>query len=54
MGKVESYRLVLRELGDWDDYLLNESKLPGPRANLELAFAVAIEGNEALFRRYSN
>lgn len=51
MGKVEEYRTFLRSLDDWDEYLLQESRLPGPRANLELAYAVAWEGSEALFLR---
>ncbi len=32
--------------------MLNESNLPGPRANIELAFAVAHEGSEELFLEY--
>ncbi len=36
----------------WDDFLLENSGLPGPRANLELANAVADEGEEELFKRY--
>jgi hypothetical protein len=52
MNKIESYRLTLRTMAEWDDYLLRKSGLPGPRSNLELAQAVAQEGNEALFRRY--
>ena len=36
----------------WDAFLLENSGLPGPRANLELARAVADEGDEDLFRRY--
>ena len=52
MGKEDLYREELRTLEDWDDYLLRESRLPGPRANLELARAVADEGDEALFGRY--
>lgn len=51
MGKVEEYRAKLRTFDDWDAYLLSESRLPGPRANLELAFAVASEGSEACFLR---
>lgn len=51
MGKVEDYRAQLRTMDDWDDFLLQESRLPGPRANLELAYAVAWEGNEAQFLR---
>ncbi len=53
MSKVEGYRSVLRDLDFWDPYLLDESRLPGPRANLELAFAVALEGDEPLFKRYA-
>jgi hypothetical protein len=37
---------------DWDAYLLRESGLPGPRGNLELAQAVAEEGDRACFERY--
>jgi len=50
--KVEEYRSVLRKLDHWDTYLLRESGLPGPRANLELAQAVAEEGRRELFQRY--
>jgi len=52
MSKVEEYREALRELGDWDSFLLRESGLPGPRGNIELGRAVAEEGDEELFRRY--
>jgi HEAT repeat protein len=51
MTKVDAYREALRTLDDWDAFLLQESRLPGPRANLELAQAVAEEGDEELFRR---
>jgi len=54
--KAGSYRVVLRTLPDWDDYLRRESGLPGQRANLELAQVVADEGDEARFehlRSYS-
>jgi hypothetical protein len=54
MGKVEQYREQLKTLEDWDAFLLHESRLPGPRANLELAFAVAHEGTEAQFLRYAS
>jgi hypothetical protein len=50
--KVEDYRHRLRKLEEWDAFLLEESGLPGPRGNLELARAVAHEGDEALFHRY--
>jgi hypothetical protein len=52
MKKAELYREKLRGLEDWEDYLLEESGLPGPRGNLELAAVVAQEGDEALFNRY--
>jgi HEAT repeat protein len=52
MKKILAYRTRLRELDDWEPFLLAESGLPGPRANLELAQAVAEEGDEALFDRY--
>jgi hypothetical protein len=52
MGKVEEYRRTLRELEDWDPFLLRESGLPGPRGNIELGRAVAEEGDEELFQRY--
>jgi len=52
MNKVDDYRESLRTLEDWDLFLLRESGLPGKRANLELARAVADEGSEQLFKRY--
>jgi hypothetical protein len=52
MSKREDYRRQLRELEDWDSFLLESSGLPGPRGNLELAAAVADEGDSALFARY--
>lgn len=53
MNKVETYRKKLRNLESWDTYLLDESRLPGPRANLELAFAVAFEGTEEQLTKYA-
>lgn len=53
MSKVEDYRAILGDLDAWDAYLLQESQLPGPRANLELAYAVALEGDETRFLRYA-
>lgn len=41
MSKVDDYRAALRQLDDWDEYLMANSNLPGPRGNLELAEAVA-------------
>lgn len=52
MSKQDAYRAKLRALVEWDAFLLAESGLPGPRANIELAQAVADEGNIGLFRRY--
>ena len=52
MSKIADYQTVLRSLSDWDDYLLKESGLPGPRGNIELAQAVANEGKRELFQRY--
>jgi hypothetical protein len=52
MRKIDDYRQKLKGLKIWDQYLLDESHLPGPRANLELVMAVAEEGNIGLYRRY--
>jgi hypothetical protein len=52
MKKADVYRQTLGSLSDWDAYLVQESRLPGPRANLELAHVVAEEGDRALFKRY--
>ncbi len=41
MSKVNDYREILKTLDDWDDYLRAKSNLPGPRGNLELAYAAA-------------
>jgi len=49
MNKADNYRQVLKTLPDWETYLLQESGLPGPRGNLELAQAVADEGDRSLF-----
>ena len=52
MSKTEYYRKTLQTLADWDSFLLKESGLPGPRANLELVNVVADEGTEAQFRHF--
>lgn len=52
MTKAEEYRAKLRTLDNWDAYLLQESGLPGPRGNIELAQVVADEGDRQLFERY--
>ncbi len=49
MRKTERYRETLRALEEWESFLLEESGLPGKRANIELAQAVAEEGDEELF-----
>ena len=51
MSKMEEYREALRALDNWDSFLLQESGLPGPRGNIELARAMAEEGDEELFLR---
>lgn len=50
--KTDDYRHKLRKLNSWDAFLRIESGLPGPRGNLELAQAVADEGDAELFNRY--
>jgi hypothetical protein len=52
MNKIAAYQQILKNTQDWDVFLLQESGLPGPRANLELIQAVAIQGDAALFERY--
>jgi hypothetical protein len=41
MAKTRDYRRELEDLDDWLPFLLDESGLPGPRGNIELAQAVA-------------
>jgi hypothetical protein len=50
--KTEAYRQQLGALRSWDQFLMSESGLPGPRANLELVQAAADEGTLDLFQRY--
>jgi hypothetical protein len=52
MNKVEMYREKLKQLKDWEPFLLEESSLPGPRANIELAQAVSEEGDEPLLEHF--
>ena len=49
MSKVEEYRRTLQSLEDWVPFLMKNSGLPGPRGNLELAYAVAKEGDSKRF-----
>lgn len=51
MSKIDAYRHTLRDLEDWILYLQKESGLPGPRGNLELAYAVAEEGSRKQFEQ---
>ena len=52
MTKRDDYRAKLHTLQEWDAFLLAESGLPGPRGNIELAQAVAEEGDRRRFERY--
>jgi hypothetical protein len=52
MNKADTYRQILKALQDWEPYLLQESGLPGPRGNLELAQVVADEGDRGLFEHF--
>jgi hypothetical protein len=52
MNKADTYRQILHALPDWTPYLLQESGLPGPRGNLELAQVVADEGSRELFEYF--
>lgn len=54
MNKIEQYRHVLKELPreNWETFLLKESRLPGPRANLELLAAVMQVGDEGQFEHW--
>jgi hypothetical protein len=52
MNKTEIYRQTLASRPDWEPYLLQESGLPGPRGNLELAQVVADEGDRAMFEHF--
>lgn len=45
MSRIDDYRRKLRELTDWNPFLLKESGLPGPRGNLELAQAFCQEAS---------
>lgn len=51
MSKIQHYRDLLDGVEDVEAYLLEESGLPGPRGNIELAQAVADWGDEKLFSR---
>ena len=52
MSKIDAYRQTLNSIEDWIPYLLQESGLPGPRGNLELAHAVAQAGSREQFEAF--
>ena len=52
MRKVDRCRTALQAMDDWEPYLLEESGLPGPRGNIELARAVAEDGVEEMFLHF--
>jgi hypothetical protein len=52
MSKIVEYRQTLKKTNDWIPFLRKESGLPGPRGNLELAYAVAEEGNKKQFKQF--
>lgn len=52
MSKINDYREMLKKLDDWIPFLRKESGLPGPRGNLELAYAVAEEGHKQKFEQF--
>lgn len=52
MNKSEMVRQQLTTQSEWDAYLLQESGLPRPRGNLELAKVVAEMGDRGSFERY--
>jgi hypothetical protein len=52
MTKTEDYRRALETLDEWEPFLLDESGLPGPRGNIELAQAVADVGTRKQFDRF--
>ncbi len=52
MSRIDEYMHILAGQADWEAYLLAESRLPGPRGNLELAQAAARVGDESRFRRW--
>ncbi len=57
MTRVDELCVTLRKLpganaSAWDTYLRHNSRLPGPRVNLELLEAAVIEGDETKFRHW--
>jgi hypothetical protein len=52
MSKIEDYKQTLQSLNDWVPFLKQNSGLPGPRGNLELAHAVAEIGTQKQFEHF--
>jgi hypothetical protein len=52
MSKIDDYRETLKKLEDWIPFLRKNSGLPGPRGNLELAYAVAEQGSKKQFKQF--
>ena len=52
MSKTEAYRQALHTLKNWDSFLMENSGLPGPRGNLELAHVVAQDGTLEQFNHF--
>ncbi|MEK4512480.1 hypothetical protein [Paenibacillus sp. FSL K6-2524] len=52
MNQKEIYKNDLLVLPKWESYLLQNSGLPGPRANLTLLYVAAELGNEEIFRSF--
>lgn len=52
MSKIEEYKHTLLSLENWIPFLKKNSGLPGPRGNLELAYAVAETGNQRHFEHF--
>jgi hypothetical protein len=50
-AKVSQYRENLRQCADWPAFIRENSNLPGPRGNLELAEAVVAEGGRPQFEQ---
>lgn len=52
MSRIDHYRSRLQSLNDWVPFLKQNSGLPGPRGNLELAYAVAESGTQKQFEHF--
>jgi hypothetical protein len=52
MAALDEYRRALQDLDDPEPFLLEGSSLPGPRANIELAHAMADVGTRKQFDRF--